>query len=92
MDEQQAKLNETGKGPMPESALERKLSVFKPKRKKMTFNQLSSLISKDDLFNPKTKDSIIKDVREKFTISVRRFRSKTTTLKIKLQATNSSSS
>ena len=50
---------------MPESALERKLSVFKPKRKKMTFNQLSSLISKDDLFNPKTKDSIIKDVREK---------------------------
>lgn len=50
---------------MPESALERKLSVFKPLRKKMTFHQLSGLIKKEDLFNPKTKDSIIKDIKSK---------------------------
>lgn len=58
-------MNQTGKGPMPESALERKLSVFKPQRQKMTFSQLSGLIKKEDLFNPKTKDSIIKEVKSK---------------------------
>jgi len=63
MDEQQEMLNMNGKGPMPESALEKKLSVFKPVKKRLNMTQLSSLIKKEDLFNPKKKDQIIKDVR-----------------------------